>query len=78
MGIHSARSPERTVRAGRKRFRRLEDIGDWYNYASLIKIEEIDLEAEPTKPLSLSRQHLAGPRRPLPYGTARHERFFLA
>ncbi len=65
--IRSARSAERAMQAAQKRFERPEGVGDWHIHAGPIEIEEINLEAKPTKPLVQSRQYFAGPRRPLPY-----------
>jgi hypothetical protein len=40
--IRSARAPERTVEAAKKRFARLEGIRNWQIHAALIEMEPID------------------------------------
>lgn len=43
--IRRARSPERAVRAAKKRFARLEGIRNWRIHAGIIEVQEIDPSA---------------------------------
>ena len=47
--IRSARSPERAIKAAKKRFARIEGILDWKTHAGMIEIEEIDLSGPGTR-----------------------------
>ncbi len=45
--VISASTPEQAIEAAKKRFARLEGIGDWKMHASLIEIEPAALEPTP-------------------------------
>ena len=69
--IRAARTPERAIEAGKKRFARLEGVRDWKIHASLVEIEPIAAQPTPRNPAATpARKHahrdLRGARRRSP------------
>jgi hypothetical protein len=48
--IRAARSPERALKAAKKRFARREGVCNWKIHAARIELEVIDLPAKPDSP----------------------------
>ena len=63
--IRTARSPERAIEAAKKRFARLEHVGEWRLHAQLVEVEaiaEADTKALPA-PTGEAAPKAAGRRR---------------
>ena len=65
--IRTARSLDRAVEAAKKRFARLENVGEWRLHARLFEVEPIPEEQEEVAPPAVSAaSRRAGRRRPSP------------